>query len=78
MVLTSRQPGYDTSRHRNDPKHLSALISGVLGAKFLLAVLCIAGAIFPGAFTQIPHIAPSLALFWASTIWGVCQGINML
>ena len=23
----------DTSRHRNDPKHLSALISGVLGAK---------------------------------------------
>jgi PST family polysaccharide transporter len=24
------------------------------------------------------HIAPSLALFWSSTIWGVCQGINML
>ncbi len=66
----------DTSRHRNDPKHLSALISGVLGAKFLLAVLCIAGAIFSRRFTH--HIAPSLALFWASTIWGVCQGINML
>src|ERR1700744_1998510 len=40
----------DTSRHRNEPKHLSALISGVLGAKFLLATLCIAGAIFSRRF----------------------------
>jgi PST family polysaccharide transporter len=66
----------DTSRHRNEPKHLSALISGVLGAKVLLATLCIAAAIFSRRFTH--HVAPSLALFWASTIWGVCQGINML
>ena len=66
----------DTSRHRNEPKHLSALISGVLGAKVLLAALCIAAAIFSRRFTH--HVAPSLALFWASTIWGVCQGINML
>jgi PST family polysaccharide transporter len=66
----------DTSRHRHEPKHLSALISGVLGAKFLLAVLCIAGAVFSRRYTH--HVAPSLALFWASTIWGVCQGINML
>ena len=34
------------------------------------------GALFSRRFTH--HIAPSLALFWASTIWGVCQGINML
>jgi PST family polysaccharide transporter len=66
----------ETSRHRDDPKRLSALISGVLGAKCLLAVVCIAGAIFSRRFTH--HVAPSLALFWASTIWGVCQGINML
>ena len=66
----------ETSRHRNEPKHLSALISGVLGAKVLLAMVCIAGAIFSRRFTH--HVAPSLALFWASTIWGVCQGINML
>jgi polysaccharide transporter, PST family len=66
----------DTSRHRNEPKHLSALISGVLGAKFLLAIVCIAAAIFSRRFTH--HIAPSLALFWAATIWGVCQGVNML
>jgi polysaccharide transporter, PST family len=66
----------ETSRHRDQPKRLSALISGVLGAKSLLAVACIAGAVFSRRFTH--HVAPSLALFWASTMWGVCQGINML
>jgi polysaccharide transporter, PST family len=66
----------ETSRQRDDPQRLSALISGVLGAKCLLATLCIAGALFSRRFTH--HIAPSLALFWSSTIWGVCQGINML
>src|SRR5271167_4252774 len=30
----------ETSRQRNDPKQLSALISGVLGANSLLAVIC--------------------------------------
>ncbi len=66
----------ETSRQRNDPQRLSTLISGVLGAKSLLAIVCIAGALFSRQFTH--HVAPSLALFWASTIWGVCQGINML
>jgi PST family polysaccharide transporter len=66
----------ETSRQRDDPQRLSGLISGVLGAKFLLAMVCIAGAFFSRRYTH--HIAPSLALFWASTIWGVCQGINML
>ena len=66
----------ETSRQRNDPQRLSALISGVLGAKSLLALVCIAGALFSRRFTH--HVAPSLALFWSSTIWGVCQGINML
>jgi polysaccharide transporter, PST family len=66
----------ETSRHRDQPEHLSRLISGVLGAKALLALACIAGALFARRFTH--HIAPSSALFWSSTIWGVCQGINML
>jgi polysaccharide transporter, PST family len=66
----------ETSRHRHDPERLSALISGVLGAKSLLAIVCVAGALFSRRFTH--NIAPSLALFWASTIWGVCQGVNML
>jgi PST family polysaccharide transporter len=71
-ISASRQ----TSQHRHEPQTLSELISGVLGAKSLLAVLCLAGALFSRRFTH--HIAPSSALFWASTIWGVCQGINML
>ncbi len=66
----------ETSLQRDNPKRLSALISGVLGAKSLLAIVCIAGAMFSRRFTH--HIAPSMALFWSSTIWGVCQGINML
>ncbi len=66
----------ETSRHRGEPRLLSELISGVLGAKVLLAALCICGAVFSRRFTH--HVAPSLALFWSSTIWGVCQGINML
>jgi PST family polysaccharide transporter len=66
----------ETSRHRDEPRHLSELISGVLGAKVILAALCVCGAIFSRRFTH--HVAPSLALFWSSTLWGVCQGINML
>ncbi len=66
----------ETSRHRDDPRRLSELISGVLGAKVILAAICICGAILSRRYTH--HIAPSLALFWSSTIWGVCQGINML
>jgi PST family polysaccharide transporter len=66
----------ETSRHRHEPGRLSQLISGVLGAKFLLAALCVCGAVFSRRFTH--HVAPGLALFWSSTIWGVCQGINML
>src|SRR5271156_4405241 len=34
----------ETSRQRDEPQRLSALISGVLGAKVLLAMVCIAGA----------------------------------
>jgi PST family polysaccharide transporter len=66
----------ETSLHRDDPKRLSELISGVLGAKTLLAGVCVAGALFSRRFTH--DVAPSPALFWSSTIWGVCQGINML
>jgi polysaccharide transporter, PST family len=66
----------ETSRHRDEPERLSDLIAGVLGAKTLLAVLGIAGAIVSRRFTY--QVAPSAVLFWSSTLWGVCQGINML
>src|ERR1700733_3479142 len=82
MIASVVEYGFDisasreTSRERDNPQRLSELISGVLGAKSVLAIACIAAAIFSRRFTH--HIAPSMALFWASTIWGVCQGINML
>lgn len=66
----------ETSLQRDHPERLSALISGVLGAKSILAMLCIAAAVLSRPLTH--HVAPSLALFWAATTWGVCQGINML
>src|ERR1700748_3888850 len=66
----------ETSRHRDEPERLSELISGVLGAKTLLAIVGIAGALVSRRFTY--QVAPSAVLFWSSTFWGVCQGINML
>jgi PST family polysaccharide transporter len=66
----------ETSRQRDEPERLSELISGVLGAKSLLSILCIAVALLSRRYTQ--QVAPSMALFWGSTLWGVCQGINML
>jgi PST family polysaccharide transporter len=66
----------ETSLQRDELERLSALISGVLGAKALLAIVCVAGAVVSRRFSH--HIAPSRALFWSSTIWGVCQGIDML
>ncbi len=66
----------ETSRHRDEPGRLADLISGVLGAKTVLAFFCVVGALFARRYTY--HIAPSQRLYWASTLWGVCQGINML
>src|SRR5580692_80375 len=51
VIASAVEYGFDisaareTSLQRNEPQKLSALISGVLGAKVLLALLCIAGAL---------------------------------
>jgi PST family polysaccharide transporter len=66
----------ETARFVNDKRRLSALVSGVLGAKAMLAAVCVLAAVIARPFTL--HIADSPALFWSSTIWGVAQGINML
>lgn len=66
----------ETARYANDKARLSRLVSGVLGAKAMLATVCVLGAVIARPFTL--HIADSPALFWSSTIWGVAQGINML
>ncbi len=66
----------ETARFAGDTKRLRELVSGVLGAKVLLALLGITGAVLARPYTL--RIAPSPTLFWASTLWGVGQGINML
>jgi polysaccharide transporter, PST family len=66
----------ETSRQRDEPRQLAKLISGVLGAKGLLAVLAVCGALIFREVTH--HVATSNLLFWTGTTWGVFQGINML
>jgi polysaccharide transporter, PST family len=74
--------GFDFSATRQtallaDQKpRLRELVAGVLGAKLFLASIGILGAILTRPYTH--KIAPSEALFWSSTFWGVAQGINML
>jgi len=66
----------ETARYEGDKKRLRELVSGVLGAKALLAILGVTGALLARPYTL--RVAPSPALFWASTLWGVGQGVNML
>jgi PST family polysaccharide transporter len=66
----------ETARYEGDQKRLRELIAGVLGAKALLATVGIVGALLARPYTL--RVAPSPALFWASTLWGVGQGVNML
>lgn len=66
----------ETARYEGDKKRLQELIAGVLGAKVVLAAIGVAGALVARPYTL--RVAPSPALFWASTLWGVGQGVNML
>jgi PST family polysaccharide transporter len=82
MVAIAVDYGFDFSATREtacfegDTKRLRELIAGVLGAKVVLAMIGICGALLARPYTL--RVAPSPALFWASTLWGVGQGINML
>jgi len=66
----------ETARQEKNRHQLAELVSGVLAAKILLSVICLCVAMTVRKYAL--HIAPSPALFWASAIWGVAQGINML
>jgi O-antigen/teichoic acid export membrane protein len=69
----------ETSRQRDDPKRLSALISGVLGAKFLLALLCISnslnrlvlGAVAPVASLGVYAGAERITRVFIQGLWPV-------
>ena len=66
----------ETARSYEDKSRLKDLIAGVLGAKAFLSALCLAAAFVARPFTL--RIAPEPVLYWASIIWGIGQGINML
>lgn len=66
----------ETSIFRKDKARLSGLISGVLGAKALLATACVIGAMIARPYAL--NIAESPVLYWSSVTWGIAQGINML
>jgi PST family polysaccharide transporter len=66
----------EVARFSDSKARLRELVSGVLGAKAVLAVLGVAAALLVRPYTV--RVAPSDALFWASVLWGVGQGINML
>jgi polysaccharide transporter, PST family len=82
IIAMSVEYGFDFSatrevaRFSNDRQRLKELITGVLSAKVALSLLGIGAALLAQPYTL--RVAPSPALFWASTLWGVAQGINML
>ncbi len=82
LIAMTVEYGFDFSatrevaRFSDDKNRLRELVTGVLGAKIALATLGVAIAVLTRPYTL--RVAPSPALFWASTWWGVGQGINML
>ena len=82
IIVIAVEYGFDVSatreaaRLRGDRNRLSELVTGVLWAKALLVALCICGTIIARPYTL--HIVPSPVLYWASVVWGIGQGVNML
>jgi PST family polysaccharide transporter len=66
----------ETARNSDDRNRLRKLVTGVLGAKLTLSLLCIAICLV--ARPYLGQIALSPALFWGGVFWGIGQGINML
>ena len=66
----------EVARFSGEKTRLQELITGVLTAKVALALIGIGVALLVRPLTL--RVAPSQALFWSSTLWGVGQGINML
>ncbi len=82
LIAVAVEYGFDFSAVREvarcstDRLRLQGLVAGVLGAKATLAAGAVLIAVAIRPLTM--HIAPSPALFWASVVWGVAQGVNML
>ena len=60
---------------RHHPVLLSRVLSGVQGAKLLLALCAVAACCLFGGF--IPLLSSSPRLFWAGMLWAVGQALNL-
>jgi len=64
------------ARAREDKQQLEEIVAGVMGAKGLLAVVCV------GAIFVLQHFLKSFQqygiIFWAGTLSGIGQGFSML
>jgi PST family polysaccharide transporter len=82
LIAMGVEYGFDLSATRevarcsDDKNRLRELVTGVTTAKVFLALLGVSLAVLARPYTL--RVAPSPALFWSSTLWGVGQGINML
>ena len=82
IIIMAVEYGFDVSATReasrlsSDKRRLSELVTGVLAAKFVLAGVCVCGALIARPYTL--RVAPSPALFWATMVWAIGQGVNML
>lgn len=65
----------EIARYRDQRQKRGEILAGVLGARVLLCILCIALSL--PARIWIPVYRQQPELFWAGLFWGLAQGFNM-
>lgn len=65
----------EVARTKDDRVRLAELVGGVMGAKVLLAVASLAGAIAVRRF--VPALMGEPKVFWAAVVWAIGQALNM-
>jgi len=65
----------EVAKHREDRAKLAEILAGVLGARVLLCLACVAPA--SAAFFFVPIFREHPELFTAGLFWGVVQGFSM-
>ena len=66
----------EVARRRESREKLSVLLSGVMGAKCVLALACIVATIL--AYYLVPVFQQMPLLLWAACIWTVGQGMSLV
>ncbi len=66
----------EVARHRDSPEKLTEILAGVMGAKALLAAVCVAVAVPLRWYLPIFRQHPTL--LWVGIFWALTQGFNMM